>query len=134
MAKEEHKDKTLEQIAAILGIGTFDTHLFICTGPDCCTPEEGMASWKAVKSIVKALNPVLNESRVYRTKVNCLRVCKNGPIAVAYPQGKWFHSVSEDAAADIVAHLQSGAAEVHPLEFKRHPLPAGNNAAPPAYK
>ena len=128
MAKEEHKDKSLEQIADILGIGNFDTHLFICSGPDCCSEEQGMASWNAVKRKVKELNPVLHESKIYRTKVGCLRVCKDGPIAVAYPQGKWFHRVTEDRAAEIVAYLQSGASEPHPLEFTVHPLPApGSN-------
>lgn len=124
MAKEEHKDKSLEQIARIFGIGKFDTHLFICTGPDCCSEEQGYASWKAVKRKVKELNPNLQESKIYRTKVGCLRICKDGPIAVAYPQGKWFHQVTEDRAAEIVEYLQSGASEPHPLEFTAHPLPA----------
>ena len=122
MAKEEHKDKTLEQIADILGIRNVDTHLFLCTGPDCCTPEEGMAAWQAVKRTVKELNPLLSESSIYRTKVQCLRVCKGGPIAVAYPQGKWFHGVNEANAPGVVAYLQSGAAGPHPLEFIAHPL------------
>ena len=88
MAKEDRKDKTVEQIADILGIGNFDTHLFLCTGPDCCTPEEGMAAWQVVKRTVKALNPDLRHSKLYRTKVNCLRMCKGGPIAVSYPDRK----------------------------------------------
>ena len=122
MAKEEHKDKTLEQIADIVGIGNFQTHLFICTGPDCCTPEEGMAAWQSVKRAVKELNPDLRQAKLYRTKVGCLRICKGGPIAVAYPQGKWFHSVTEANAPGVVAHLQSGSTERHPLEFAVHPL------------
>ena len=124
MAKEDHKGKTLPQIAEILGIGKFDTHFFICTGPDCCDPETGMAAWQVVKRTVKALNPDLKNSRIYRTKVNCLRICQNGPIAVAYPQGKWFHHVTEDNAEDIVKFLQSGETGPHPLEFTEHPLPA----------
>ena len=122
MSKEENKDKSLEQIADIVGIGTFETHLFICTGPDCCTPDEGMAAWQAVKRAVKELNPDLRNAKLYRTKVGCLRICKGGPIAVAYPQGKWFHSVSEANASGIVAHLQAGAPGRHPLEFAVHPL------------
>lgn len=133
MAKEEHKDKSLQQIADLLGIGTFETHLFICTGPDCCTPEQGMAAWQATKRAVKEHNPDLRNAKLYRTKVNCLRVCKGGPIAVAYPQGKWFHSVTEHNAPEIVAYLQSGAPGPHPLEFAVHPLTGrplrGNDAA-----
>jgi (2Fe-2S) ferredoxin len=123
MSKEDRKGKSLEQIADQLGIGTFRTHLFLCTGPDCCSPEVGEASWQAVKRTVKELNPNLSEARIYRTKVNCLRICKGGPIAVAYPQGKWFHSVTEANAPDLVAYLQSGSAGPHPLEFRVYPLP-----------
>ncbi|HKI97574.1 MAG TPA: (2Fe-2S) ferredoxin domain-containing protein [bacterium] len=122
MAKEDRKDKSLQEIADIVGIGCFDTHLFICTGPDCCTPEEGMAAWRAVKRTVKDLNPDLRQAKLYRTKVGCLRICKGGPIAVAYPQGKWFHSVTEETAPGIVEYLQSGAQGPHPLEFAAHPL------------
>jgi (2Fe-2S) ferredoxin len=124
MAKEEHKDKTFPQICEILGIGAFGTHLFLCTGPDCCTPEEGQDAWQAVKRAVKELNPDLRSAQLYRTKVNCLRICKGGPIAVAYPQGKWFHSVTAANAPGVVAYLQSGAAGQHPLEFAAHPLDA----------
>lgn len=124
MAKEEHEGKTLPQIADILGIGKFDTHLFICTGPDCCDEKTGFAAWDVVKRTVKALNPVLNASKIYRTKVGCLRVCKDGPIAVAYPQGKWFHHVTSENAESIVQHLQAGAEEPHPLQFIVAPLPA----------
>ncbi len=123
MAKPERKGKSLAEIGEILGFGNFDTHLFICTGPDCCDEPEGMAAWQAVKRAVKEFNPDLRQAKIYRTKVGCLRVCSQGPIAVAYPQGKWFHSVTEAAAADIVAYLQSGATAPHPLEFANHPLP-----------
>ncbi len=120
MAKEEYKGKSLDQIADIVGLGNFDTHLFICTGPDCCSEEAGMDAWQAVKRAVKELNPVLNKSRIYRTKVGCLRICKRGPVAVCYPQGRWFHSVTAERAAEIVHYLQSGAQE-------RHPLPASDS-------
>ena len=113
MSKEAHKDKTLEQIADLLGIANAQTHLFLCTGPDCCSPEQGEEAWQAVKRAVKDLNPDLRAARLYRTRVNCLRVCKGGPIAVAYPQGKWFHSVTAANAPDVVAHLQHGAQGPH---------------------
>lgn len=123
MAKEDRKDKTLQEITELVGLGSVETHLFICTGPDCCSPEEGMAAWQAVKRAVKELNPNLRQARLYRTKVGCLRICKGGPIAMAYPQGKWFHSVTAEAAPSLVAHLQSGSPEPHPLEFAEYPLP-----------
>lgn len=124
--KEERKGKSLQQISEQLGIPRVETHLFLCTGPDCCTPEEGEAAWQALKGKVKALFPNLSEARVYRTRVKCLRICKDGPIAVAYPQGKWFQGVTADKVDDVVEHLARGESMPHPLEFTCHPLPDGS--------
>ena len=125
MAKEEkNKGKSPKEVAEILGISHVRTHFFICTGPDCCTPETGAESWNAVKAKVKELYPALAQSAIYRTKVSCLRLCKQGPIAVAYPQGKWFQGVTPDKVGELLEYLDSGSREPHPLEFKTHPLPA----------
>jgi len=122
MAKEEYAGKTLKEIGDLVGLPHTKTHLFICTGPDCAPEEKGMAAWNAIKRTVKELCPDLKEATMYRTKVGCLRICKQGPIAVAYPQGIWFHSVTEENAAEVVTFLQRGAVDTHPLEFARRPL------------
>ena len=132
MSKEDRKDKSLPQIAQSVGLGNFHTHLFLCAGPDCCAAEEGAGAWQAVKRAVKDLNPDLRQAALYRTRVGCLRICKDGPIAVAYPQGKWFHHVTADNAPGIVAYLQGGAQGTHPLEFAAHPLHPGRPEAAPA--
>ncbi|MCZ6646220.1 MAG: (2Fe-2S) ferredoxin domain-containing protein [SAR324 cluster bacterium] len=125
MAQEEkNPGKSPKQVAEILGIGHLETHFFVCTGPDCCTPETGMETWQAVKAKVKELYPRLSEAKMYRSKVGCLRICKQGPIAVAYPQGKWFQGVTPDKVDELLDYLNSGSTEPHPLEFKTHPLPA----------
>ena len=124
MAKEEkNPGKSPAEVADLLGIGHVETHLFICTGPDCCTPETGVESWQAVKAKVKELYPRLPEAKMYRTKVNCLRICKQGPIALAYPQGKWFRGVTPERVDELLDYLDSGSLEPHPLEFKARPLP-----------
>ena len=64
------------------GVGSYERHIFICTGPDCCTPEEGVAAWERLKSGVAKLNSVSEKGRIYRTKVGCLRICRAGPTPV----------------------------------------------------
>jgi (2Fe-2S) ferredoxin len=91
------------------GVGSYERHIFICTGPDCCTPEEGAAAWQQLKARVAKLNGSSDRGRVYRTKVGCLRVCKQGPTAVVYPDGTWYANATGPALDRIVdEHLCLG--------------------------
>ncbi len=47
--------------------------------------------WDYLKKRLQELN-LLNQGGINRSKVNCLRVCQQGPIAVVYPEGVWYHS------------------------------------------
>lgn len=121
--EDKYPGKTPKEVAALVGIDHVETHLFLCTGPTCCAEADGEASWHALKAKVKEVYPQLPLARMYRTRANCLRICKEGPIAVAYPQGKWFQGVTADRVGELVDYLCSGSTEPHPLEFKQHPLP-----------
>jgi (2Fe-2S) ferredoxin len=118
------KKEELQAAAVKLGVGTFRRHVFLCTGPSCCTPEVGMAAWEALKAEVKAHQLGAGPNACNRTKVGCLRICCHGPTMVVYPEGTWYSGMT----ADRIPHfVQEHLVEGRPVEewvFARGPLPA----------
>lgn len=82
-------------------------HLFLCTGPDCCQPDYGMALWEVLKRETRRL-PV----KAMRTKAACLRVCQGGPWLVVYPDGIWYGNLDESRLLRI---LQEHLVENRPV-------------------
>jgi (2Fe-2S) ferredoxin len=109
----------LQAAAAKLGIGTLQRHVFLCTGPTCCTPEHGQAAWERLKSLIKERGL----STCYRTKAGCLRVCGQGPIAVVYPEGTWYAEMTAERIERLVEeHLEKGN-PIREWIFAINPLP-----------
>lgn len=116
----------LESAAAKLGIGGYDKHVLLCTGPTCCSPEEGTAAWEALKAQMKERKLVAGAEggTCFRTKVGCLRVCCHGPTLVVYPEGTWYAGMTADRIGTFVQkHLVEGE-PVGEWVFARNPLPA----------
>jgi len=119
------KSGTLPEVAVKLGIGSYRRHVFLCTGDKCCTAEVGAAAWDALKKELKdrGLSLSTGPNACYRTKVGCLRICQAGPIAVVYPEGKWYAGLTADRIPLFVQqHLVDGR-PVTEWVFAENPLP-----------
>lgn len=115
----------LHKISASLGIGKLQRHIFLCADQSdakCCSRKTSLESWDYLKMRLK------EHPGIFRTKVHCLRICEDGPIAVVYPEGIWYKLASREVIQRIVDEHLIGGRPVEEFIFARDPLnppPAG---------
>ncbi len=104
-------------------------HLLLCvphkTSSLCCDPTQSEESWEEIKLILKKLkleDPNRPEGIVLRSKVDCLRVCKSGPILLIWPEGIWYKNVYPNRIETIIkSHIIEGKPQ-REWELKKTPL------------
>jgi (2Fe-2S) ferredoxin len=114
--------KGLTKLAEHRHISSQKQHLLLCTAGKCVPQEETQAAWDYLKHRIKELDLMDVESGVYRSKVGCLRVCRQGPILVSYPDGTWYHSCSPEVIERILQEHVMGGKPVEEYIFAQGAL------------
>ncbi len=116
------KTEELQATAAKRGIGGYRRHVLLCTGPNCCQSEEGLAAWECLKKEIQEKGLSAGEKACYRTKVGCLRICCHGPTMVVYPEGVWYHGMTADRIPQFVQEHLVDDQPIQDWIFANNPL------------
>lgn len=111
----------------------YGRHLFICVHGDCAGSDAGVGLSLKMQELNRryGLNKLRNPHRVKCSLVDCLGVCRGGPIVAVYPDGIWYHHVDEAALERIYNEhlLQHRPVEAY-IFHRQYPAGAEPDYAP----
>ncbi len=113
----------LETVIEGLHLDAARRHIFLCVGGGKCSPVEASeASWAFLKRRLRELGLVDVDGGVLRTKAGCLRICRDGPIALVYPDGTWYRDCTPENLERIITEHLVGGRPVAELAIAFGPL------------